>query len=90
MIDIKEATKNALGYLMELPNLKAESETIRLEEVELTDDDKFWLITLSFVDRAAAVFSEVFSPPARQYKTFRIDAESGQVRSMKIRQLEGA
>lgn len=89
MIDIKQAANNAVAYMTGLPNLKADSDTIRLEEVELTEDDKFWLITLSFVDRAAATLQNVFSP-ARQYKTFRIDAETGDIRSMKIRQLEGA
>ena len=44
MIDVKQATGIAMVYLMDL--LKGASD-VTLEEVELSDDDKFWYITLS-------------------------------------------
>jgi hypothetical protein len=89
MIDVKEAAKVAVEYLQSLPNMPAVA--VRLEEVILTDNEQFWLITLSFMDDAEPRgIAAIANAPERLYKAFNIDAESGQVRSMKIRQLEGA
>ncbi|MDT7778926.1 MAG: hypothetical protein QOC99_1438 [Acidobacteriota bacterium] len=89
MIDVKQATQSASGFLVGLyPNQSVSS--VRLEEIELTEDEKSWLITLSFPDS---------DPPSsnfhlglavgtnRQYKVFEVDAETGQVKSMKIREI---
>lgn len=66
---------------------------LELEEVELSDDERFWLVTLGYsVKRTNPTASEVMSAPAgttpdsvRTYKVFTIDVESGEVRSMKRR-----
>lgn len=55
---------------------------ISLEEVELSEEDRYWLITLGFP--ASGRFSEL-AGLGREYKIFKVDAVSGAVSSMKIR-----
>lgn len=74
MIDVKEAVGKASTFLQVLIP-KAWKE--RLEEVELTEDEKYWLVTLSYL--------ETMIETQRQYKSFKVDATSGEVQSMKIR-----
>lgn len=50
---------------------------LSVEEVELSSDGKWWLITLGYFQRPVMT--------VRQYKQFRVHAESGGVVSMKIR-----
>jgi hypothetical protein len=84
MIDARKAAQIAQQYLRsvypdkQFPNLQ-------LEEVELTDDRKFWMITLSYVPPDAMV---LVYPLPREYKIFKIRAEDGEVVSMKIRQIK--
>ncbi len=74
MIDVTVAVKNALNFIKTLqPSVFDE----RLEEVELTEDESNWLITLSYKDSMIAT--------ERTYKTFKLDADSGRVQYMKIR-----
>jgi hypothetical protein len=85
MLDVKQATKLATAYLINLYDQQlSTSDAVRLEEVELTEDGKYWLITLSFnpANPAAIIF-----PPRREYKVFRINAETGELQSMKIREV---
>ena len=77
MIDVKTAVRIAHKYLTELYPDDPEVADVRLEEVELGDDNK-WHVTLSFL---SAPFAE------RTYKQFEIMADDGAVRSMKIRSL---
>lgn len=85
MLDVKEAAQKASEYFaglysdQKLPN-------VQLEEVELSEDDKYWLITLSYPvppELAALNFNY-----KRKYKVFKIDRDTGQVLSMKIRRVE--
>jgi hypothetical protein len=76
MIDAKEATKRARDYLLSLEEERIHA--LQLEETELSDDERFWLITLSYQ------FSPIQSP---KYKVFKIDSNTGRVVSMKIRSL---
>jgi hypothetical protein len=86
MIDVRDAAGIAVEYLQSLPMMPADA--IRLEEVVMSEDEKSWLITLSVVDNDW-VGLPMDSPP-RLYKTLKVDAEKGDVLSMKIRQLERA
>jgi hypothetical protein len=49
MIEVKQAVEQAIQYLRNLP-VAADSipAQVTLEEVELTEDDRYWLITLSY------------------------------------------
>ncbi|HJQ68609.1 MAG TPA: hypothetical protein VKA70_06540 [Blastocatellia bacterium] len=98
MIDVKEAVKIAIGYLKQLYE-PAQLHDILLEEVALSDDEKYWYVTLGF-SRPVASTNPVqalketilksqnivdHTKYQREYKVFQIDAATGQVRSMKIR-----
>jgi len=83
MIDVKTAVRKALEYVRELQDYLPKSE-FRLEETEFVDPG-FWQITLSFSESPLGL---PFGPPsARTYKVFRIDANTGEVLSMKVRSL---
>jgi len=103
MIDVKQSATVAAEYLKEL--MPAASD-IALEEVELSDDDRLWRITLSASvpvtglsktlnagmqsvlspGSSGSPLSELFRQDQRRvYKILEINAETGAVRSMKIR-----
>jgi hypothetical protein len=75
MIDVKTAVRKAVDYVREFEEFIPPRE-LRLEETEL-DDYENWLITLSFLENPVTGH--------RSYKVFRIDRQSGDVVSMKVR-----
>lgn len=89
------AAKNYFQSLKDMINNKVED--LRLEEVELSEDQKFWFVTLGFecpVAQKKNSLSELLphqlaaSPQyEREYKVFKVDSETGEVQSMKIREL---
>ncbi len=79
MIGIKEAANVARKYLMDLMGNVYE---VRLEEVE--SDEQNWFITLSYFEQADQSWS------SRLYKIFAINKTSGEVSSMKIRNVQNA
>ncbi len=87
MIDVKDAVKTAREYaeylLGEVPQLE-------LEEVELTDDERYWRVTLGFDGGPANPLQITFgnAPRLRKYKVFEVKADDGTVRSMKIRETQ--
>ena len=87
-IDARTAANSAAGYFKDLySNLKSFS----LEEVELSEDGNYWLITLSFEIPATSHSSNAltrFQPPKTKFKVFKVDARTGKVLAMKIRKLE--
>ncbi len=88
MIDVKQAAQSATVFFNELYRDQIATNVL-LEEVELIEDGKFWLITLSFeLPPPTFALGPLSVRGERQYKTFKVDAQSGQVLSMKIRELE--
>ena len=85
MIDVKEATRKAEEYLR---TFFQDAERIQLEEIELTEKRDFWLITLSYEGVANSVASSLLVGKSVRYKIFKLDAESGEVLSMKIRDIK--
>jgi hypothetical protein len=77
-MDVNQAEQIALNYLISVyPHLRFED--ARLEEVELSDDEKYWSVTLSYTE-------SIGSPLIRRsYKRFRIRASDGKVMAMTIR-----
>ena len=74
MIDVKAAISLATDFLKSVYPING---TVRLEEVVFKEDPPAgWLITLSFLDF-----------PSREYKRLDVDGDTGEVRSMVIRQL---
>lgn len=91
-LDVKEAARVATAYLLDLLG-QDDIEDVRLEEVERTPGNGFWLVTLGYTRRLPApdgqppsVVSLLRGHPPREYKVFTIDAHTGDVTSMKIRQ----
>ena len=78
-ISAKEAARAAAEYF---EDVSSERMKLSIEEVEL--EDGFWLITLGMTD-AFALGS--MGGKVSSYKIFKVDAESGEVRSMKIRKV---
>jgi hypothetical protein len=100
MIDVKEAVKIAGDTLATLfSSEKLADFDLELEEVEISDDEKYWFITLGFsVPKAKSekedsplsrmlTFKEREKEHIRKYKIFRIDAQTGKFHSMKIREV---
>ena len=86
MISVKEAAINAYEYIKGIPGYE-DKEELLVEEVELTEDEKYWLITLGY---PVIVASGVLFQPAtrkKEYKLFKVNAETGEVLSMKIREI---
>jgi hypothetical protein len=94
MVTIKEATENATAFAKAA--LGAErTRSIRLEEVESTaaDGEEAWLITLSMLAEADDPLpnpATIFARPKREYKTFKVLKQNGDVTSMRIRELADA
>ena len=93
VIDVQKAVITAQNYLFSLPDTTGlVREDMRLEEVELSDDKKYWFITLGFsrpVDKSKNPLADLVAVSSyeRVYKVFKINAETGEVQSMKIREL---
>ena len=85
MIDVKEATDKAKAHLA---SFFPDAENVQLEEVELTDDRTHWLITLSYEGVSHSVASSLLVGKSVRYKLFKLDAKSGEVISMKIRDIK--
>lgn len=89
MIDAKQAVKKAVTYLNDMFDA-AEFKDVFPEEVELTDDDRFWDVTIGFLHRQVSIsegpMASLVGPTEgfkREVRVFRIDAETGTIRSMK-------
>ncbi len=86
-IDAREAAGAAFQYFKQL-FLPAEVESVSLEEVELSEDGKHWLITLGYEFRPKSGIAAAFGPPKTKFKVFKVDTRNGRVVAMKIRKLE--
>lgn len=93
-INVKTAVTAANNYLQEMKDLIAiKFENLRLEEVELSENQGKWLITLGFdvpvkTSSLADLMANANSTYQREYKIFEVDAVTGEVKSMKIRSLK--
>lgn len=93
MVSIKEATENAISFAKSA--LEPERTIgLRLEEVESTKvaNQDAWLITLSMIsaDLPFASIAAVLTNARREYKSFTVLKSTGEVTSMKIRELADA
>jgi hypothetical protein len=79
MITVKEAVSAATRFAREMYGQNLD---LLLEEVD-RELDGSWLITLSFLPQTGNALAALASK--RSYKIFQVDAETGEVRSMKIR-----
>ena len=82
MIDAKDAVKIARDYFQSMFEGNNLSELL-LEETDLIEDGKFWLITFGF-DWTPTSGTSSIGPGDRKHKAVRLDAETGSLVSMKI------
>lgn len=93
--DVKTAVDIANNYFQTLkPDIGGNIQDIRLEEVEISEDEKMWFITLGYHDVSNTKENPLLATPIddwknekRIYKRIAIDAETGKVKSMKIRKV---
>ena len=94
MIDVKKAVEAACDFIQQLPQVGAVS-PITLEEVELTDDERYWLITLGLyrpvlppttTGPVETIAGNLLAKREREYKVVKVHADNGKVQSMKIRE----
>jgi hypothetical protein len=81
MIEVRVATNAAVEYLKQF---FPDANNVQLEEIEISEDERFWTVTLSYEDNDR--FGMAYNRQ-KKYKIFKIDANSGGVLSMKIREL---
>jgi hypothetical protein len=93
MVDVRSAVGAAQKYFISLQDMIGfGTEDLRLEEAELSEDKKHWFITLGFirpVDKTSNPVADLLAIRnyEREYKVFKIDATTGEVQSMKIREV---
>lgn len=86
-IDVCAAVGLAQKYFNNLQDMIDSSiQSLRLEEVELSEDKQFWLITLGFDCINSNDPLQEVPQYDREYKIFKINAETGEVEFMKIRE----
>ncbi|MBH8552130.1 hypothetical protein I8751_07045 [Nostocaceae cyanobacterium CENA357] len=94
-IDVRGAVVAAKKYFEDIQDMIGNSiNDILLKEVELSENKKFWYVTLGFSRPVAkserTLIHDVISLAnkyERDYKIFTVDAETGEVKSMKIREV---
>jgi hypothetical protein len=91
-LDVRAAVYAVQNYFQSIQDLMGvQIEDLRLEEVELSEDKKNWLITLGYEQPSyrnnPLGLPTIPQPQPREYKVFKLNAETGEVESMKIREL---
>lgn len=89
MISMKQAVASAVDFAKAL-YAEEHLTDLQVEEIESSEDDKLWFITLGWgapPGSEPGLFGGLSSAVMRRvYKVFSIDAETGEVISMKIRE----
>lgn len=84
-VTARQAAQAATKYLKEVCTPPA-IENVLLEEIELSEDSRYWQVTLSFKQYpSTAALSEILDAPEKKLRVFKIDTATGRVLSMKIR-----
>lgn len=97
-IGLRNAVQSVRDYIVEFKDILGNNlEDLMIEETEISEDGKFWLITVGFnrkIDSRerdlSSLASGILSPGGQQatikrdYKIFAVDSSTGEVVSMKI------
>ena len=91
IIDVKQAVRLAKKYFDELYEGE-DLPNVLLEEIEITEDEKLWLITFGYdTDHTVELpYDTVLGPRVRHlrdYKTVEVDAVTGELIALKIRKV---
>lgn len=87
MVEPREAVERASKAIRDLYNNENIS-TPELEEIEMSDDGKYWLVTVGFTNKSSPALALIggYSLPNKKMKRVKIDRNSGEFRGMTIRQ----
>jgi hypothetical protein len=85
MIEAKEAAIKARNYIVEMTGMQPEN--VMIEEVELSSDKKYWLITLGYYATIIDATFSIVPQKRKELKIFKINAQTGEVEYMRIRSL---
>jgi hypothetical protein len=93
----KVAVSLAVGYVMDIYSDNASVTDVLLEEIEFDETSATWNVTVSFrVTTSSATEPKGqtltaallgYSPKGRAYKVVGVDARTGEIRFMKIREM---
>jgi hypothetical protein len=84
--DVKAAATTAITYFKDLYS-DEQLKNIRLEEVWMSDDEKYWYVTVGYDSPASARDPlAALRQPAREYKLLKVRVEDGRVMEVKVRQ----
>ena len=93
-MDVKEAVGKAMDYLKDMYQID-QFKDVLLEEVDLSEDNEFWNVTIGFTRRQESTSGGPMATLIgqstefkREFKIFQIDAENGALRSMRSRKGE--
>lgn len=93
-MDVKEAVGKAMDYLKDMYQID-QFKDVLLEEVDLSEDNKFWNVTIGFTrpqesTSGGPMATLIGQSPEfrREFKVFQIDSENGALRSMRTRKGE--
>ena len=94
MVDVKEAVGKTMDYLKDMYQID-QFKDVLLEEVDLSEDNKFWNVTIGFTrpqeSTSGGPMATLIGQSAefkRKFKVFQIDSENGALRSMRTRKGE--
>ena len=94
-MNVKEAVKKAIEYIADVFESE-HPENIGLEEVVLNESKDTWEVTIGFSrpwdhhPKGGLVTGLQPQNPKRQYKVVRLDNKTGEIESIKIREIENA
>ncbi|MGA3318576.1 MAG: hypothetical protein ABSC64_19335 [Candidatus Korobacteraceae bacterium] len=88
ILDVKKAVELARGYLSDI--LQVPDYQVLLEEVEFSEDGKFWFITLSYPAPYVSSVQAVLGQHDRAYKVVKLRGSDGAFVAVKMRSLAEA
>ena len=80
---MKTAVKNAISFLDDVYE-PGDVQDARLEEVERSDDNRNWHVTISIGVRPSSAHEAIAGVKDRDFKVVSVRADDGTVESMKI------
>lgn len=78
-INVQDAARQAVEYYSRVSGDNMFNQRVTVEEVEM--DERYWLITLGFSEQSFSINN----PRNKDYKLFKVNKETGDIESMKIR-----
>ena len=87
MIDVKDAVQKAIVFVGDVMK-DDRAKSVLLEEIELSEDGKMWMITIS-LPTPPGLFAAMKSVQgdARDYKAIQLDSSTGAIKSFRIRKV---